>query len=134
MSRVACRRAWVTCYSAREAVAYIHIGYTPGVLDRSSYRSYHRSVKVGTKQLKNQLSLYLRRVKAGEVVTVTDRGKAVAELRGIAPAKSNEALVLRDLDAVGLVTIGSGKFRTFRPTCLRGGASASKAISEDRGP
>jgi len=39
-------------------------------------------VNVGTKELKNRLSHYLRLVRAGESVTVCDRGKAVAELRG----------------------------------------------------
>jgi antitoxin (DNA-binding transcriptional repressor) of toxin-antitoxin stability system len=40
---------------------------------------------VGVRKLKAQLSGYLRKVKAGETVTITERGKVVAELR--APAK-----------------------------------------------
>lgn len=38
-------------------------------------------VSVGIRELKNHLSRYLRRVQAGERVLVTDRGRAVAELR-----------------------------------------------------
>lgn len=36
---------------------------------------------VGIRELKGKLSAYLRMVKAGEVVQVTDRGEVVAELR-----------------------------------------------------
>jgi len=36
---------------------------------------------VAVKELKNRLSSYLRDVKAGEVVLVTDRGQVIAELR-----------------------------------------------------
>ncbi|MFC1853980.1 antitoxin PHD [candidate division CSSED10-310 bacterium] len=36
---------------------------------------------VGVKKLKDQLSAYLREVKNGNVVLVTDRGDVVAELR-----------------------------------------------------
>lgn len=36
---------------------------------------------VGVRDLKAHLSEYLRRVRAGEVVLVTDRGEVVAELR-----------------------------------------------------
>jgi antitoxin (DNA-binding transcriptional repressor) of toxin-antitoxin stability system len=46
--------------------------------------SYHESVKaverVGVKKLKNNLSAYLRRVKRGVRVLVTDRGEVIAEL------------------------------------------------------
>lgn len=36
---------------------------------------------VGIRQLKNNLSAYLRRVGAGEVIQVTDHGRVVAEIR-----------------------------------------------------
>lgn len=36
---------------------------------------------VGVRELKAQLSRYLRDVQAGEIVLVTDRGRVVAELR-----------------------------------------------------
>ena len=35
---------------------------------------------VGVRQLKNELSKYLRRLKPGQVLTVTDRGRAIAEI------------------------------------------------------
>jgi len=41
----------------------------------------HRMIAVGIRELKGRLSAYLRRVRDGEVVQVTDRGVVVAELR-----------------------------------------------------
>lgn len=38
-------------------------------------------VTVGIRELKNRLSEYIRMVRAGETVTVTDRGTVVAEIR-----------------------------------------------------
>ena len=38
-------------------------------------------VTVGIRELKNNLSRYLRRVQAGERIAVTERGRVVAELR-----------------------------------------------------
>ena len=36
---------------------------------------------MGIRQLKNQLSRYLRQLKPGQSITITDRGRVVAELR-----------------------------------------------------
>ena len=38
-------------------------------------------ISVGVRELKNRLSRYLRMVRAGEEILITDRGEAVAELR-----------------------------------------------------
>ena len=38
-------------------------------------------ISVGVRELKNRLSAYLRLVRQGEEILVTDRGEAVAELR-----------------------------------------------------
>lgn len=49
----------------------------------------------GIKELKARLSEYVRAVKGGEVVLVTDRGEVVAELRpptGLAPPRPDDAL------------------------------------------
>jgi len=88
---------------------------------------------VGTKRLKNQLSYYLRRVRAGEVVKVTDRGRVVAELRGATADPSGEESLLRELDRAGLVTFGSGRSRDFEPIRLRGRVLASDIVVQDRG-
>ena len=45
-------------------------------------RDYHRGVKaIGVKELKARLSEYLRLVKTGETVLVTERDEVIAELR-----------------------------------------------------
>ena len=61
---------------------------------------------VGIKQLKTRLSEYLRAVKAGETLLVTDRGKVVAELPPARrPAPLSEADdVLQALAEAGEIT------------------------------
>jgi antitoxin (DNA-binding transcriptional repressor) of toxin-antitoxin stability system len=63
---------------------------------------------VGVRELKNRLSEYLRAVKRGERILVTDRGQVVAELRqpsadpefgGLSPAL---AKLVRERTVVGL--------------------------------
>jgi antitoxin (DNA-binding transcriptional repressor) of toxin-antitoxin stability system len=58
-------------------------------VDRVTTGDYYRYMKsVGIKQLKSRLSEYLRMVKSGEIVLVTDRDEVVAELR---PARRQPA-------------------------------------------
>jgi len=90
-------------------------------------------MRVGTKSLKNNLSLYLRRVRAGETVTVTDRGVPVAELRAIFRPTDREADALRRLAEEGLVTVGTGRVKPFAARRLAGGARLSDAVLDDRG-
>jgi prevent-host-death family protein len=45
-----------------------------------------RSGNVGVRELRQNLSIYLERVKKGEALTVTEHGAAVAILRPLAPA------------------------------------------------
>jgi prevent-host-death family protein len=40
-------------------------------------------ITVGTRELKNRLSEYMRRVKAGETVIITERGKPVGKITPI---------------------------------------------------
>jgi prevent-host-death family protein len=60
-------------------------------------------------ELKASLSQYLARVKSGEEVVITERGKPVAKLVPIEPAPSGEVERLRELERRGLVTIGTGQ-------------------------
>ena len=59
-------------------------------------------------KLKASLSEYLRQVKAGEEVLVTERGRPVAKL---SPAKGMPTLTqhLAEMEKQGLVKCGSGK-------------------------
>ncbi len=91
-------------------------------------------MKIGTRALKNHLGEYLQRVKAGEVIYVTDRGKVVAEIRPAPRAEEGEEQILRRLAAEGLVTPGEGRHEDFAPfPVARRGKRASQMIVEDRG-
>ncbi|MGH7669753.1 MAG: type II toxin-antitoxin system Phd/YefM family antitoxin [Gemmatimonadaceae bacterium] len=60
----------------------------------------------GIRDLKNNLSRYLRRLKAGDVLTVTDRGRVVAELRpleAVAGAAAPRATHYAQLVAAGVI-------------------------------
>ncbi|MGH7264189.1 MAG: type II toxin-antitoxin system Phd/YefM family antitoxin [Candidatus Rokuibacteriota bacterium] len=59
-------------------------------------------------QLKSRLSHYLRRVKAGEEIVVTERGVPIARLVPIG-ARGDTHESLRDLERQGLMRVGSGK-------------------------
>lgn len=91
------------------------------------YRDYME--RVGVRELKASLSRYLARVREGETIEVTDRGRPVAR---IVPVGIPDHLT--KLMADGRVT-WSG--RPFRPpkhrTKLTPGPPISDYISEDRG-
>lgn len=90
-------------------------------------------MKVGARELKNRFGHYLRQVKAGETVQVTDRGTIVAELRPSAPAKTGDGEAWRRLAADGVVTLGAGEHEDFRPyPVMRGKKLASRMIIDDR--
>ncbi|HEX4963009.1 MAG TPA: type II toxin-antitoxin system prevent-host-death family antitoxin [Thermoanaerobaculia bacterium] len=63
--------------------------------------------EVGIRELKNRLSEYVRLVKEGEVVMVTDRGEVVAELRAPQPASELERQypLLAEMARQGLVRL-----------------------------
>lgn len=85
--------------------------------------------------LKASLSEYLNRVKAGEEVIVTERGKPIARITPMPADSASLPFHMRELERAGLVRLGSGrlpkdfwKFR--RPDDPRG--SATRALSEER--
>jgi antitoxin (DNA-binding transcriptional repressor) of toxin-antitoxin stability system len=55
---------------------------------------------VGVKQLKARLSEYLRLVRSGETILVTDRDEVVAELRPTRPRPSSPASLEEILDSL----------------------------------
>lgn len=93
-------------------------------------------MRAGIKQVKNRLSYYLRRVKQGESVEVTDRGQVVAELRPPRKKKQKkltEAQALAKLAAEGLITLGTGRRSDFEPLKPLKPVSLSRLVIEDRG-
>ena len=64
---------------------------------------------VAVSELKASLSKYLARVKGGEAVISTERGKPVAKLIPLDRAEEAMRAHLRDLERRGAVRIGSGR-------------------------
>jgi antitoxin (DNA-binding transcriptional repressor) of toxin-antitoxin stability system len=61
---------------------------------------------VGLRELKNRLSEYVRHVRKGHRVLVTDRGQVVAELRPPSPVGDDLDPGLAELVRRGVVTLG----------------------------
>ena len=91
-------------------------------------------VSIGIRQLKAELSRQLRRVEAGETLQVTDRGRVIATIQPVdPPAESPTVSVIRRLVAEGKVTwSGQKPAGSLRPARLRGRATVSDAVIEDR--
>ncbi len=88
-------------------------------------------VTVGARELKTRLGTYLRRVREGSVILVTERGRPVAELRPLPTAASDDEEKLLDLAARGLVTLGTARLRPFiEPVPVRGGSVATTIVEE----
>ena len=87
-------------------------------------------VQVGIRELKNRLSEYVDRAKNGAEVTITDRGRPVAQLR---PAdRGPTAQIVARWVADGVVSWQGGKPRgRERPPRVRGGRAAA-AVLENR--
>ena len=85
---------------------------------------------VGVRELKANLSAYLRRVEAGERVTVTDRGRAIATLVPAEPAPALEW-------AHAMVAKGHARWIGGKPLGLQArvrsrGTLTSRMVMEDR--
>ncbi len=82
---------------------------------------------VAVRELKAKLSAYLQRAAAGEMITVTDRGRPIAVLGPVIEAVDLSAAV-----AAGWVTpataAGLGPVRRFPAT-----GTVLQALAEDRG-
>ena len=93
---------------------------------------------VGVRELKNRLSEYLRHVRAGEGVLVTDRGEVVAELTlpGQATTDTSVPPGLAALAKKSLVTLGGqsdSHVYPALPRILRGKKRATQLLDEERG-
>ena len=86
------------------------------------------STEVGIRDLKNGLSKYLERVRAGEEVIVTDRGRPVARLSAIDESTDR----LADLVAAGVVRAPTQKARRRPARRLEAKGSVSDLVSEQR--
>jgi prevent-host-death family protein len=86
--------------------------------------------RVGTRELKSKLSEYLRRVKAGETIIVTERGKTIGQ---IVPVKRTLEEKLMAMVDAGLADWNGQKLEPHNPTVVnRGPKQLSDLVSEDR--
>ena len=87
---------------------------------------------VGVRELKTRLGRYLREVRRGRTIVVTDRGEPVAELRPVSISAAGSAGELERLVALGHLTRSTksslGPFRAIRV----GGRPVSQTIVDDR--
>ena len=93
---------------------------------------------VGIRELKNRLSEYIRHVRSGESILVTDRGEVIAELsppgRGLTDASVPAGLL--GLAKRGLLTLGSpgdASVYVALPRARRGRRSAAELLDDERG-
>ena len=72
----------------------------------------HRPARVGVRELRQNLSVYLDRVKAGETLEVTERGQPVAQL---GPRPSRPVSIIDQMIAEGRITPATVDHRTIPP-------------------
>ena len=87
---------------------------------------------VAVRDLKNRLSEFLRQVRAGQSVIVTDRGRPIAEINPIGRRNQTPQERFQRLVDSGDVTSGKGRaLGGFAPLRVRG-TPVSKTILDDR--
>ena len=81
----------------------------------------HGMKTVGVRDLKNKLSEYLRRVRLGESILVTDRGEVVAELQPPGQRQGDPSVPagLQSLVKRGLLTLGAPAGTDLYPVLAR---------------
>jgi prevent-host-death family protein len=99
--------------------------------DRMTPEKRH-PLAVGCRELKTRLGTYMRHVKEGATILVTERGRPIAELRPV-PSRNDVEEALYRLAAQGLVSREVREplpLEDFRP--IKSTKSLSQAIIEDR--
>lgn len=88
-------------------------------------------IRVGIRELKSKLGEYLRRVKAGETITVTERGKTIGLIIPIKPTVEER---LQAMVAAGQAEWNGQKLQPYRPKAInRSDQQLSDLIVENRG-
>jgi len=85
---------------------------------------------VGVRQLKENLSRYLKRVRSGESIVVTDRKKEIAII--VPSGKEADEEKLLQLIQRGVAHWSGGKPKGLRSRVVSCGKSVSEAVLEDR--
>ncbi|MDQ4077927.1 MAG: type II toxin-antitoxin system prevent-host-death family antitoxin [Chloroflexota bacterium] len=85
---------------------------------------------VGIRELKAGLSRYLRQVKAGGTVVITERGKPIGRIVPYAQSVEEQLEVLKE---AGLVAWDGGKLEPIVPVAqVRGPRTMAELLLEDR--
>lgn len=77
-----------------------------------------REIIVGTRELKNRLSEYLRRVKADETIIITQRGVPVGQIMPLQPDLAGRLMKLVE---VGVVEWNGQPVPPYRPKAVNRG-------------
>jgi prevent-host-death family protein len=87
-------------------------------------------MRVGTRELKNKLSEYLRRVKAGETIVVTEHGKTIGQ---IIPARPTVEERIQGMVAAGQAEWNGQKLKPYQPRAVnKGDRQLSDLVVEAR--
>ncbi len=85
---------------------------------------------VGVRELKAQLSKYVRQVKAGRTIVIAERGKTVGR---IVPAEKSTGEKLEAMRRAGLIRWSGKKLKPMKPVArVKAGHSVADLITEDR--
>lgn len=85
---------------------------------------------VGVRELKTQLSKYLRQVKAGRTIVITEHGKTVGR---IIPSGLSLTERMAELQRAGIVTWNGKKLKPMKPVAkTRGPKTVAELLIKDR--
>jgi prevent-host-death family protein len=87
---------------------------------------------VGSRELKIRLGSYLRLVKEGATILVTDRGEPIAELRPLPLVATESERRLRKVAATGLLTRPTRDLPRRKRIRVRGGDVSDTIVAERR--
>jgi prevent-host-death family protein len=104
-----------------------HLGDPRGGRSRAARADTGETPRVGVRELRQNLSVYLDRVKRGETLAVTERGQVVAVLR---PAGIAETILER-LVADGRMTTPDAPLAVRRAPCRLAGVPAMESILDE---
>ena len=89
----------------------------------------HGPDRVGVRELRQNLSVYLKRVKTGETLEVTERGRTVARLT---PQPADTLSPVQRLIAEGRATPASRSHKNLPPPMRLEGVSVSEILQQMR--
>jgi prevent-host-death family protein len=86
--------------------------------------------EIGIRELKSRLSSYLRQVKAGETIIITDRGRPIGRIVPIMMTTHNQLEVLR---SAGLIDWNGETISQIEPVAqITGKRTVAELLIEDR--